>query len=58
MESSEAKFIIPFEIHDVMVRDAFESRGYKESEASDWARICRESARHDVQSHNRMLKHW
>ena len=52
MEEKGLFHVLSEKSHACLVGSAFISRGYDETEAESWVRICADAARHGVQSHN------
>src|SRR5687767_2868983 len=45
-------YVLPSELHDAIVMAAFRARGFDEDESRATARLCHQSARHGVKTHN------
>lgn len=45
-------FVVPADLHNDLVRRAYEGRGYLPDEAADAARFCENAARHGIRTHN------
>ena len=45
-------YVVPEKSHNLLITKAFIDRGYDETEAESWVRICADATRHGVHSHN------
>ena len=52
MISDSEMYVVPEKSHNLLIKKAFIDRGYNESEAGSWVRICADATRHGVQSHS------
>lgn len=52
MEEKGLFYVLSEKSHACLVKKAFIARGYDETEAESWVRICADATRHGVHSHN------